>query len=129
MKRLSNTTGGIDFGSMTYDPAYGQVMTYGGFDVTHGNSVLTNPWSWNGSTWQQVTLSPRPPSRVLAASAYDAATDQLVLFGGVGSSTWLGDTWVLSPRRVVVGDAESFVRRGPAVDCCSGVGVSVSQRW
>ena len=81
-----NTTGGIDFGSMTYDPAYGQVMTYGGFDVTHGNSVLTNPWSWNGSTWQQVTLTPAPPSRVLAASAYDAATDQLVLFGGVGST-------------------------------------------
>ncbi len=93
----TDTTGGVDFSSMTYDPAYGEVMTYGGFDVTHGgNGVLTNPWSWNGSTWQQVTLSPAPPARVLAASAYDPATGQLVLFGGVGSTTWLGDTWVLS---------------------------------
>lgn len=93
---LTNTTGGVDFTTMTYDPAYGQVMTYGGFDVSNGNAVLTNPWAWNGSTWQQVTLSPAPDARVLAASAYDAATGQLVMFGGVGSSTYLGDTWVLS---------------------------------
>jgi hypothetical protein len=93
---LTNTTGGVDFSSMTYDPAYGQVMTYGGFDVSNGNAVLTNPWSWNGSAWQQVTLSPAPSARVLGASTYDPATGQLVLFGGVGSSTWLGDTWVLS---------------------------------
>jgi hypothetical protein len=96
---LTNTTGGVDFSSMTYDPAYGQVMTYGGFDVSHGNAVLTNPWSWNGSTWQQVTLSPAPPARVLAAERYDAATGQLVVFGGVGSTSYLGDTWVLSTRR------------------------------
>ncbi len=87
---LTNTTGGVDFSSMTYDPAYGQVMTYGGFDVSHGNAVLTNPWSWNGSTWQQVTLSPAPTARVLAASTYDAATGQLVLFGGSGSGSYLG---------------------------------------
>jgi hypothetical protein len=93
---LTNTTGGVDFGTMTYDPAYGQVMTYGGFDVSNGNAVLANPWSWNGSTWQQVALPPAPDARVLAASAYDAATGQLVLVGGVGSSTYLGDTWVLS---------------------------------
>jgi putative cell wall-binding protein len=95
---LGNTTGGVDFSTMTYDPAYGQVMTYGGFDVSNGNAVLTNPWSWNGSTWQQVTLSPAPPARVLGASTYDAATSQLVLFGGVGSTSYLGDTWVLSTR-------------------------------
>jgi hypothetical protein len=95
---LTNTTSGVDFTSMTYDPAYGQVMTYGGFDVSNGNAVLTNPWSWNGSAWQHVTLAPAPPARVLGASTYDPATGQLVLFGGVGSSTWLGDTWVLSTR-------------------------------
>src|SRR5450755_2306217 len=93
---LTNTSGGVDFSTMTYDPAYGQVMTYGGFDVSNGNAVLTNPWSWNGSTWQQVTLSPAPPARVLAASTYDAATGQLVLFGGSDSTKYLSDTWVLS---------------------------------
>jgi ell wall binding domain 2 (CWB2) len=93
---LNNITGGVDFTTMTCDPAYGQVMTYGGFNVSNGNAVLTNPWSWNGSTWQQVTLSPAPGARVLAASAYDPATGQLVLFGGAGSSTELGDTWVLA---------------------------------
>jgi len=93
---LTNTTGGVDFTTMTYDPAYGQVMTYGGYDVSNGNAVLTNPWSWNGSTWQQVSLSPAPGARALTASSYDAATGQLVLFGGVGSTAELGDTWVLS---------------------------------
>ena len=111
-----NTTGGVDFSSMTYDPAYGQVMTYGGSDLTHGgNGVLTNPWSWNGSAWQQVTLSPAPPARVLAAENYDAATGQLVLFGGNGSTSYLGDTWVLStggsssvtPTRVSGADRQS----------------------
>jgi hypothetical protein len=94
---LTNTSGGVDFTTMTYDPAYGQVVTYGGFDVTHGgNAVLANPWSWNGSTWQPVTPSSAPGARVLAASSYDPATNQLVLFGGVGSTHELGDTWVLS---------------------------------
>jgi len=93
---LTNTTGGVDFSSMTYDPAYRQVMTYGGFDVSNGNAVLTNPWSWNGSSWQQVTLSSSPTARVLAASTYDASTGQLVLFGGSKSDSYLSDTWVIS---------------------------------
>jgi putative cell wall-binding protein len=112
---LTNTSGGVDFSTMTYDPAYGQVMTYGGFDESHGNGVLTNPWSWNGSTWQQVTLSPSPGARGLSSFSYDAATNQLVLFGGVGSTTSLGDTWVLStngsssatPTRVSGADRQS----------------------
>ena len=121
---LTNTTGGVDFSTMTYDPAYGQVMTYGGFDVSHGNAVLTNPWSWNGSTWQQVTLSPAPGARVLAASTYDPATGQLVLFGGVGSTTYLGDTWVLAsggsssmaPTRLFGADRQSTAVPPYAVD-------------
>ena len=112
---LTNTTGGVDFTTMTYDPAYGQVMTYGGYDVSNGNAVLTNPWSWNGSTWQQVTLAPAPTARALAASSYDSATNQLVLFGGVGSTAELGDTWVLAtpgsssvtPSRVSGADRQS----------------------
>jgi hypothetical protein len=101
----NNVTGAVDFSTMTYDAAYGQVMTFGGrvYTNTVVNSV-TNPWSWNGSAWQPVTLSPAPGPRELAASAYDAATGQLVLFGGASETTIgttidakaLGDTWVLS---------------------------------
>lgn len=90
-------TGGVDYSTMTYDPAYGQVMTFGGREITAtADARVTNPWSWDGSTWHQVTLSPTPSARVLAASAYDEATGQLVLFGGASTTAALGDTWVLS---------------------------------
>jgi len=93
----NNTSGPVDYSTMTYDPDYGQVMTYGGIANNGSESaVQTNPWSWNGSTWLQVTLSPAPSGRVLGSSAYDAATGQLVLFGGDGNTTALSDTWVLA---------------------------------
>jgi putative cell wall-binding protein len=93
-------TGGVDYNTMTYDPAYGQVMTFGGREITTTTDArVTNPWSWDGSTWHQVTLSPAPGARVLAASAYDDATGQLVLFGGASTTTALDDTWVLATKR------------------------------
>jgi putative cell wall-binding protein len=97
----NNVTGPVDFSTLTYDPAYGQVMTFGGRMYTNTSvTSVTNPWSWNGSTWLPVTLSPAPGARELAASAYDASTGQLVLFGGASETgtvgTALGDTWVLS---------------------------------
>jgi hypothetical protein len=120
----NNVTGPVDFSTLTYDPAYGQVMTFGGRVYTNTSiTSVTNPWSWNGSSWQPVTLSPAPPARELAASAYDAATGQLVLFGGASETTSgavidakaLGDTWVLSthgsssvtPTRVSGADRQS----------------------
>ncbi len=93
----NNTTGPVDFSTITYDPAYGQVMTYGGITIAdNSEAVHTDPWSWDGSTWQPVTLSPAPGPRVFAASAYDGATGQLVLFGGASTTAALDDTWVLS---------------------------------
>ncbi len=93
----NNVTGGVDFSTMTYDPAYGQVMTFGGRQITGTADIrVTNPWSWDGAIWHPVTLSPSPGPRVLAASAYDDATGQLVLFGGASTTAALGDTWVLS---------------------------------
>ena len=44
--------------------------------------------------WTEPSLSSSPPTRYEAAMAYDAATGQVVLFGGVDSnSNTLGDTW------------------------------------
>ena len=126
---LTNTTGGVDFTTMTYDPAYGQVMTYGGYDVSNGNAVLTNPWSWNGSTWQQVTLAPAPNARALAASSYDPATNQLVLFGGVGSNAELGDTWVLATGGSSSVTPSRCFGRGSPVDGCGGVFGCVPRRF
>ena len=51
---------------------------------------------WDGSTWAKQAPASSPPARADAAMAYDAATGNVVLFGGVGlagDSVPFGDTW------------------------------------
>jgi cysteine-rich repeat protein len=44
--------------------------------------------------WTQRTVAVAPPGRHGHALAYDAKRGEVVLFGGVGKSGWLSDTWV-----------------------------------
>ncbi|MGB9232275.1 MAG: kelch repeat-containing protein, partial [Terracidiphilus sp.] len=87
--------------TMVYDAAQGEAVMFGGATGAPASSRLGDTWLWNGTTnnWTQVTgLSSTPPARSSAAMAYDAATGQVVLFGGLGGSSSggadLGDTWV-----------------------------------
>ncbi|MGB6724391.1 MAG: kelch repeat-containing protein, partial [Terracidiphilus sp.] len=87
--------------TMVYDAAQGAVVMFGGATAAQASSRLGDTWLWNGTTanWTQVTgLSSTPPARSSAAMAYDAATGQVVLFGGLGGTSTggadLGDTWV-----------------------------------
>ena len=95
--------------AMAYDDATSQLVLFGGFTRS---GVLNDTWVWNGSTWAQVDDSPvgctdtcagSPPARGYAVMAYDAATSQLILFGGrypeAGDTwDWNGSTWTrLSP--------------------------------
>jgi uncharacterized repeat protein (TIGR01451 family) len=75
---------------MAYDPATGDMVLFGG----GGNSgVLNDTWTWNGTTWTQLSPATSPPVRAGASMAYDPATGNMVLFGGLGNSGFLGDTW------------------------------------
>ena len=83
--------------SMAYDAATSQLVLFGGFS---DSGVLNDTWVWNGSTWAQVDDIPAgctdnctdsPPARGYAVMAYDAATSQLILFGGRYPEA--GDTW------------------------------------
>lgn len=80
------------------------------FDVATGQLVLLDSvnggtWTWNGTTWTPQTPSATPSARAGAVMAYDAATKQLILFGGQSGPnllnetwTWTGSNWVnLSP--------------------------------
>jgi hypothetical protein len=53
-------------------------------------------WTFKKGIWTRMSPSVMPPQRELHAMAFDAASGQVVLFGGVGStsSAPLGDTWV-----------------------------------
>jgi hypothetical protein len=87
--------------AMAYDPATGDMVLFGGDQVTDGTGVLlSDTWTWDGSTWTEQFPSASPAARYGASLAYDAATGDLVLFGGVTSAgdasdtwTWNGTTW------------------------------------
>jgi len=84
--------------SMAYDSATEQVVLFGG-QTTSGSYLceqcLNDTWVWNGSTWTEEFPSTSPPARANATMTYDAATGNVVLFGGVGIGLIaLNDTWV-----------------------------------
>jgi hypothetical protein len=89
---------GRHFSVMAYDAATGQVVLFSG---EMGSRVSSPPraadtWIWDGTTWSQAAPATSPPARQGAVMAYDAATGQLVLFGGATGtrSGLLSDTWV-----------------------------------
>jgi hypothetical protein len=73
-----------------------------------GGKRLRDTWTWDGSDWTQRHPVHSPPARYAAAMAYDAATAELVLFGGYGRCqhcadgfhadtwTWDGSDWTLA---------------------------------
>ena len=96
---------GRDSDALVYDAATQQVILFGGFrgsGYTPGDT-----WSWNGTTWTELSPATSPGIDVFAwQAAYDAASKQVILFGGdqgggtFGNSTWTwtGTTWnKLSP--------------------------------
>jgi len=73
---------------MAYDPATNQLILFG------GDGASNDTWTWNGTTWTQLSSATSPPGRQHASMAYDPGTDQLVLFGGLGATgNFLNDTW------------------------------------
>jgi hypothetical protein len=64
---------------------YGGASPFGDLDDT---------WTWDGIDWHQIHPG-TPPARESQAMAYDAATGQIVMFGGEVSGAVVGETWTL----------------------------------
>jgi hypothetical protein len=90
--------------SMAYDSAHGQVVLFGGVSGTGSQyGVLSDTWSWDGTNWTGQRPSTPPSARLGSAMDFDAATNEVVLFGGMAfqppnqmlADTWLwnGDAW------------------------------------
>jgi len=77
--------------AMTYDPASGKIVMFGGFD---GTGYLNDTWTFDGVSWTLVATDTPPPARAAAQMAYDGVTRQVVLFGGYDGTNYLGDTWL-----------------------------------
>ena len=84
--------------AVAYDPTIGRLVVFGGMN-NYGNPEYDDTWVWNGRAWLQVDQSTdpgctttcvgAPPARDAFALVDDAATRQLVMFGGNN----LNDTW------------------------------------
>ena len=66
--------------SMAYDASTGNVLLFGGFEVTPSSDT----WIWNGTTWAELAPASSPPPRFDASMAYDTSNGTIVLFGGLG---------------------------------------------
>src|SRR5438046_1851650 len=84
--------------AMTYDPASGKIVMFGGFD---GRFYQYSMWQWTGSDWNQLSLVMLPYARSSAAVGVNAVTGEVVLFGGLADinpvNTWTydGTAWTL----------------------------------
>src|SRR5438105_4060688 len=90
--------------SMVFDQALGRIVLFGGAstnpDATNASpAVFDDMWSFDGTTWQQLHPTSMPSGRFLAQVTYDAATQQIVLFGGALNTTSdANDTWTFGAR-------------------------------
>ncbi|MEZ4366036.1 MAG: hypothetical protein R2939_07085 [Kofleriaceae bacterium] len=80
---------------MAYDAARGELI------LLESNAVAgtSATWSWDGTNWALKSPPTSPPSRSSPGMAYDAAREEIVLFGGypgspIGFDPALADTWV-----------------------------------
>ena len=78
--------------SMVGSVVIGVAMAAAVVGVVPGRAAAATPAPT--ATWTQQHPATSPPGRFGASMAYDPATGDAVLFGGVGSSgSYLGDTW------------------------------------
>lgn len=82
---------------MTYDPKTTQTVLFGGETTTDRGTAriykLAETWIWTGSRWVQRYTAHSPEARSAHAMVYDAARQQIVLFGGRSETADLNDTW------------------------------------
>ncbi|MFZ3262496.1 MAG: choice-of-anchor D domain-containing protein [Terriglobales bacterium] len=94
------------------------------FGGTNGSTALADTWNWIGDEWVAYGGS-APPGRSMAAIAYDALHQNVVMFGGdsnptvdipLAVDTPLGDTWIYaSGTWTNTGAAGPLAREGAAM--------------
>ena len=116
--------------SMAYDSATGEMVLFGG---NNGGTYYNDTWYWTGSTWVQVSAASdpgcttactaSPPGRTIESMAYDAASSQLLVFGGQTSGGALaGDTWLIGAPTVTALSPSSGPVAGATTVVITGTG-------
>ena len=79
--------------AIAYDAARGKTVV---FAVNTADPLIAETWTWDGSTWSQVTGT-QPAAVDAPAMAFDSKRGQVVLFGGCSfdtTTTCPDDTWL-----------------------------------
>jgi hypothetical protein len=90
--------GGLYEHAMVCDPVEGRILLFGGTD---GAYDCGNTWAFDGRDWTQLPAAGSPYPRHGHALVYDAASEQVMLYGGEHTSPladtflWTGDRWQL----------------------------------
>ncbi|MCI4352495.1 MAG: hypothetical protein L3K14_03815 [Thermoplasmata archaeon] len=88
-----------DQATFTYDPTLGSAVLFGGYNYTSAcNGLCLDTWAFSGGGWTNLTslVMGHPPGRGYAAAAFDSRDHDIVLFGGLGASGPLNDTWTFN---------------------------------
>jgi len=78
---------------MVWDGARSEIVLFGGL-ISGGSVYLNDTWVWNGESWAQKSPANSPSPRADFTLAYDAAREQVVLFGGTSSAATTRETWL-----------------------------------
>lgn len=71
----------------------GTTILFGGDDNNPGQPLSNETWTWDGSTWTQLSPATSPPGRYGGSLWFDSTTGNMVLFGGQRIDGKLNDTW------------------------------------
>ncbi len=89
------------------------------FGGLNGGSDLNDTWTWDGSAWSQPvdpgctsSCTSSPAVRSGASMAYDPATGNMVLFGGLNGGSDLNDTWTWIQVVTAPGSPQSLTAKG-----------------
>lgn len=76
---------------MTYDPAAGAVLLFGGAGPQ--GEALNDTWEFSGGRWAELSPSTRPPGLTGPAMTYDPAIGAVLLVGGQTGTALNNQTW------------------------------------
>lgn len=88
--------------TLTYHPKAKLAVLFGGRNVRAEASdiVYDDTWLFDGKEWKQLDAGQGPPARYGHAMVYDAAREEIVLFGGMGKDGKpLDDLWTFNGER------------------------------
>src|SRR6266404_2075794 len=80
--------------AMAYDARNDKTILYGGLGFDNGAFSLTDTWLWDGTQWSQASPLNNPGARYAHSMTFDAARNEIVLYGGFQGGAPMNDTWV-----------------------------------